>query len=169
MPPASARHKKIGVQSGLNPGALELEITESALLESDNYTVTALTELSQMGIGLSIDDFGTGYCALSYLRKFKFDRMKLDRSFVDGVAASADALALASAIISIARSLEMGCVAEGIETEEQATLISDLGCDELQGFLISPAVSPEEFTKFLDRDKDDGRRSESGIHSAKVN
>ena len=152
----------------MNPGALDLEITESVLLGSDNYTSTALTELSQMGIGLTIDDFGTGYCALSYLRKFRFDRMKLDRSFVEGVTTSADAVALASAIISMARSLKMGCVAEGIETEEQATLISDLGCDELQGFLISPALSPEGFKKFLDRGKDGGQRSESGSRTGKV-
>jgi EAL domain-containing protein (putative c-di-GMP-specific phosphodiesterase class I) len=141
-------------ESGLSPGSLELEITESALVPNDSYTLKALTELSSMGIGLSVDDFGTGYSALAYLRKFRFDRVKIDRTFVEDVAASADASALASSILSMVRSLRLASVFEGVETEEQAALVIEQGCDELQGFLISPPVSADEFTRFLDRDKE---------------
>jgi len=141
-------------ESGLNPESLELEITESALVPNDSYTLTALTELSNMGVGLSVDDFGTGYSALAYLRKFRFDRVKIDRTFVEDVAASADASALASSILSMARSLRLASVVEGVETEEQAALVIEQGCDELQGFLISRPVSADEFIRFLDRDKE---------------
>jgi diguanylate cyclase (GGDEF)-like protein len=141
-------------ESGLSPESLELEITESALVPNDSYTLTALTELSNMGIGLSVDDFGTGYSALAYLRKFRFDRVKIDRTFVEDVAASADASALASSILSMARSLRLASVVEGVETEEQAALVIEQGCDELQGFLISRPVSADEFIRFLDRDKE---------------
>jgi diguanylate cyclase (GGDEF)-like protein len=142
-------------ESDLSPESLELEITESSLVQSDKYTVMTLNELGQMGIGLSIDDFGTGYCALSYLRKFQFNRVKVDRSFVEGVAESSDASALTSAIILLARSLKLASVVEGIETEEQAALLTAQGCDEIQGFLFGAPVSADEFTKFLDRTKDD--------------
>jgi len=141
-------------ESGLSPASLELEITESALVPNDSYTMAALTELSSMGLGLSVDDFGTGYSALAYLRKFRFDRVKIDRTFVEDVAASADASALASSILSMVRSLRLASVFEGVETEEQAALVIEQGCDELQGFLISPPVSADEFIRFLDRDKE---------------
>jgi EAL domain-containing protein (putative c-di-GMP-specific phosphodiesterase class I) len=133
---------------------LELEITESSLLESDSYTLTALGELGSMGIGLSIDDFGTGFSALGYLRKFRFDRLKIDRTFVDDIATSADSSALVAAILSMTKSLGLDSVAEGVETEEQAARLIEQGCDEIQGFLISPPVSADEFIRFLDRDKD---------------
>ena len=141
-------------ESGLSPASLELEITESSLLPGDSYTLTALAELRSMGVGLAVDDFGTGYCALDYLRKFQFDHLKIDRIFVDDVVTSADSSALVSAIISMARSLRLGSVVEGVETEEQAALLIEQGCDEIQGFLISPPVSADEFIRFLDRDKD---------------
>jgi EAL domain-containing protein (putative c-di-GMP-specific phosphodiesterase class I) len=141
-------------ESGLSPASLELEITESALVPNDSYTMAALTELSGMGLGLSVDDFGTGYSALAYLRKFRFDRVKIDRTFVEDVAACADASALASSILSMVRSLRLASVFEGVETEEQAALVIEQGCDELQGFLISPPVSADEFIRFLDRDKE---------------
>ena len=110
--------------------------------------------MDSMGIGLAVDDFGSGFSALSYLRKFQFDRLKIDRTFVDDIASSADSSALVSAILSMAQSLSLGSVAEGVETEEQAARLIEQGCDEIQGFLISPPVSADEFIRFLDRDKD---------------
>lgn len=140
---------------GLSPESLELEITERSILHNDSYTLTALTELGQMGIGLSADDFGTGHCALNYLRKFQFNRVKVDRSFVEDIAYENDASSLVTAIILLARSLNLASVVEGVETEEQAALLTAAGCDEIQGFLFSAPVSAEEFTKFLDRAKDE--------------
>jgi predicted signal transduction protein with EAL and GGDEF domain len=142
-------------ESGLSPELLELEIAESSLVQSDGYTLMSPTELGQMGIGLSVDDFGTGYCALSYLRKFQFNRVKIDRSFVEDVAENSDASALTSAIIMLARSLKLASVVEGIETEEQAALLTAQGCDEIQGFLFGAPVPADEFSKCLDRVKDD--------------
>jgi EAL domain-containing protein (putative c-di-GMP-specific phosphodiesterase class I) len=142
-------------ESGLSPGCLELEITESTLVGSDSYTLSALNDLSQMGIALAVDDFGTGYSALNYLRRFRFDRIKIDQSFVEGIGANSDANALTTAIIAMARSLKLGSVAEGVETEEQAAFLRSQGCDEIQGFLISPPVPAGEFTKFLEREKTD--------------
>ena len=142
-------------ESGLSPELLDLEITERSLLQTDRYTLVALAELGQMGIGLSVDDFGTGYCGLGYLRKFQFNRVKIDQSLIEGLAETTDASALTSAIIVLAGSLKLASVVEGVETEEQAALLTAAGCDEIQGFLIGAAVSADEFTKFLDRAKDD--------------
>ncbi len=138
----------------LNARSLELEITESALVQDDTLTLKALADLSSMGISLAVDDFGTGYSALAYLRKFRFDRVKINRTFVEDVAANADSSALTSAIIAMARSLRLGSVVEGIETEEQAALLIEQGCDEIQGFLIGPPIPAEEFVRFLERAKD---------------
>jgi diguanylate cyclase (GGDEF)-like protein len=140
-------------ESGLVPSWLELEITEGALVESDSQALATLDVLSQLGTGLSLDDFGTGYSALSYLRRFPFDRVKVDRSFVVEVATNSDAAALASAIVSMSKSLGLHSLAEGIETEEQAAFFSERGCDEVQGFLIGRPMPAEEFGKLLSREK----------------
>jgi diguanylate cyclase (GGDEF)-like protein len=139
----------------LSPACLELEITESTLVQSDSYTHQALDDLSRMGIGLVVDDFGTGYSALSYLRRFRFDRLKLDWSFVDGVGTQPDASAIATAILAMAKGLKLQSLAEGVETEEQAAFLCAQGCDEMQGFLVSGPVPANEFEKFLEREKPD--------------
>ena len=139
--------------SGLSPGHLELEITESTIMQDDEVTISAFRELDEMGVGLALDDFGTGYSSLSYLRRFPVSRVKIDRSFVNGIPTNQDDAALAAAIIAMAHSLRLSVVAEGVETREQAEFLRESGCDEIQGYLISPAVASEQFTRFLDREK----------------
>lgn len=147
--------REILEEAGLSPGWLELEITESALVQGDSYTQSALKNLNEMGVSLAVDDFGTGYSALSYLRKFRFDRVKVDRSFIENVPHDPDAAALATAVIAMTRSLKLGSLVEGVETEAQATFLREQGCDEIQGFLVGPSVPHGEFVRFLERVKGD--------------
>jgi diguanylate cyclase (GGDEF)-like protein len=140
-------------EEGLSPGQLELELTESAILAHEETTVQALAELHDMGIGLALDDFGTGYSSLSSLRRFPIERVKIDRSFVGDITADPDDAALTSAILSMAQSLQLRVVAEGVETLEQAEFLRERGCHELQGFLFSPPVPAAEFIRFLVRKK----------------
>jgi EAL domain-containing protein (putative c-di-GMP-specific phosphodiesterase class I) len=147
-----ARVRSILEDTGLSPALLELEITESTILREDDGTLQALRELSEMGISLALDDFGTGYSSLSYLQKFPIDRVKIDRSFVQSLTTEVGR-SLVGAIISMAHSLGIGVVAEGVENREQADFLRDRGCDELQGFLFSPAVPVEDFSRFLESEK----------------
>lgn len=123
-------------QSGLPAGRLEVEITESVLLQGDARTIEILRSLRAMGIGVVLDDFGTGYSSLSYLRMFPFDKIKIDRSFVHELANNSDCALIVSAIAGLGRSLRMGVVAEGIETEEQLLLARAAGCTHAQGYLF---------------------------------
>ena len=147
-----ARVRGILEDTGLSPASLELEITESTILREDDGTPKALRELSEIGISLALDDFGTGYSSLSYLQKFPIDRVKIDRSFVQSLS-TANGRSLAGAIISMAHSLGLGVVAEGVETRKQAEFLRERGCDEFQGYLFSPPVPVEEFTQFLEKEK----------------
>jgi EAL domain-containing protein (putative c-di-GMP-specific phosphodiesterase class I) len=125
----------------LDPTRLELEITESLLLSESESTLRALHELRDMGVRISMDDFGTGYSSLSYLRSFPFDKIKIDRSFMRDLVSRADSQAIIRAVIGLGQSLGMSTTAEGIETEEQLTLVRDQGVSEVQGFLFSPPIS----------------------------
>lgn len=132
--------------SGLPPGLLELELTESVLVEDPAMAEQVLKELKALGLYLSVDDFGTGYSSLAYLRRFPFDCVKLDRSFL--LQRQADDVSpgkLIEAVISLAHALNMAVVAEGVETEEQLQFLRTTSCDEIQGFCISRPVPPEEF------------------------
>jgi len=142
-------------ETGLSPGHLELELTESAILEHEDSTIQALAELHDMGVSLALDDFGTGYSSLSSLRRFPIERVKIDRSFVGDITADADDAALTAAILAMAHSLQVRVVAEGVETREQAEFLRERGCHELQGFLFSPPVPAAEFARFLVRSKPD--------------
>jgi diguanylate cyclase (GGDEF)-like protein len=142
-------------ESRLSPACLEIEITEGTLVQSDGFTHRALDDLSRMGVGLVVDDFGTGYSALNYLRRFRFDRLKLDQSFVEGVGTEPDASAIAAAILAMAKGLKLQSLAEGVETEEQAAFLCAQGCDEMQGFLFGDPVSANELEKFLELEKPD--------------
>ena len=137
-------------ESDLRPHELELEITESSILDDNPNIVAAIGQLTDMGIGFALDDFGTGYSSLSALQRFPIERLKIDRSFVAGVDQNANDQALASAIVALAKRLNLQVVAEGVETEEQARFLIELGCDELQGYLFSRPLPPDEFAAFLE-------------------
>jgi predicted signal transduction protein with EAL and GGDEF domain len=142
-------------ESGLSADHLELEITESTMMQYDEVTTSVAEAVSDLGVGLSLDDFGTGYSSLSYLRQFPIRRVKIDRSFVAQIPTNADDMAITAAIVAMAHNLLLSVVGEGVETEEQAKSLRDLGCQELQGFLLSPGVPAEDFTRFLRREKDE--------------
>jgi diguanylate cyclase (GGDEF)-like protein/PAS domain S-box-containing protein len=136
-------------RSGIDPAALELEITESAAMENPEGAVATLGELHRLGVHLSIDDFGTGYSSLSYLKRFPLDSLKIDRSFVTGLPGDADDISIARAVIAMAHSLDMKVVAEGVETEPQRAFLSINGCDQIQGYLISRPLDAEQCTRYL--------------------
>jgi EAL domain-containing protein (putative c-di-GMP-specific phosphodiesterase class I) len=137
-------------QEGLNP-ALELEITESLLMEDIERNIERLKTLRELGVTIAIDDFGTGYSSLNYLARLPMDTLKVDRSFVLGMAQSPVNWTIVSTIISLAHSLGLKVVAEGVETEEQLNLLRLLKCDEMQGFLLSRPVASDEIASLLSR------------------
>ncbi|MFS2028102.1 EAL domain-containing protein [Massilia sp. CT11-137] len=134
---------------GLEPGLLELELTESASMADADKSIALLARLKGMGIRLAIDDFGTGYSNLNYLKRFPVDRLKLDRSFVRDLETDADDLAIARAVVAMAHGLRLSVVAEGVETAGQLALLADLGCDLVQGWLFSRAVPADQFAQLL--------------------
>jgi len=131
-------------ESQLDPGLLELELTETLRLDELEGTIHIMDRLKHLGVSLSLDDFGTGWSSLSYLRRFPLDRLKIDRAFMRGIATEPAAKALVSGIISLAHSLGLASIAEGVETMEQLRFLEEKGCSEFQGFLYSPAVSASE-------------------------
>jgi EAL domain-containing protein (putative c-di-GMP-specific phosphodiesterase class I) len=133
----------------LEPRYLEIELTETAIMDQAESSVTILEELSRMGVVVSIDDFGTGYSSMSYLRRFPIDKLKIDQSFIKDLTTHSDATSIVTAIISLAHSLRLKVVAEGVETKEQLEELRALGCDQYQGFYRSAAVPPGEIEKFL--------------------
>ncbi|HET7756272.1 MAG TPA: EAL domain-containing protein [Steroidobacteraceae bacterium] len=133
----------------LEPRFLEVEITESALMSDPEESVSILEQLSRMGVVVSVDDFGTGYSSMSYLRRFPIDKLKIDRAFIGELISRADDASIVRAIVSLAHSLRLKVVAEGVETSEQLELLRTLGCDQYQGFCFSPAVPPGKFAELL--------------------
>jgi EAL domain-containing protein (putative c-di-GMP-specific phosphodiesterase class I) len=123
--------------ASLPPSRLELEITESVLLQSDDSTLATLHELRSRGLSIVMDDFGTGYSSLSYLRSFPFDKIKIDRSFISDLSESAESLVIVRSIVGLARSLGITTTAEGVENAEQISHLRSIGCDEAQGFYFS--------------------------------
>ena len=145
----SQLRRAIAVAPGVAQG-LELEITESMIMHDVDQSIASLKTIREMGISVSIDDFGTGFSSLGYLAKLPIDTLKIDRMFIVDMGASDDGLSLISTMMTLARALKLKVVAEGVETPEQARMLGLLKCDEIQGFLISPAVSCEEFeARFL--------------------
>ena len=131
-------------ESGLDRSGLELEVTESMLMNDPKKTCETLQRIKSAGIHISIDDFGTGYSSLSYLKRFPIDALKIDRSFVMDVTTNPDDAAIATAIILMGHSLKLSVVAEGVETESQLEFLRVLQCNEIQGFLFSPPVPPDK-------------------------
>jgi diguanylate cyclase (GGDEF)-like protein/PAS domain S-box-containing protein len=134
--------------SGLDPGCLEIEITESTVMDAGERMVETLHAIKKLGVHIAIDDFGTGYSSLSYLKRFPVDRLKVDRSFVQHMDDADDAV-IVRAIIALGHNLGLKVLAEGVETEEQLAFLHANGCDELQGYLISKPVSAWQMTKLL--------------------
>jgi diguanylate cyclase (GGDEF)-like protein len=131
-------------ESGLPPSRLELEITETTVLETNNQTIEALLELHGRGIRIALDDFGTGYSSLSYLRRFPFNKIKIDRSFIRDLGQEKDDASIILAIIGLAKSMKMVVTAEGVETERQAAFLNANGCTQAQGFLFYRPLSAEQ-------------------------
>jgi EAL domain-containing protein (putative c-di-GMP-specific phosphodiesterase class I) len=135
--------------SGIDPHRLCIEITESVLMEDVESAVAVLEELRSLGIKLWVDDFGTGYSSLAYLRRLPIDGLKIDRSFVAGLAKGAEDLAIATGVVSLAHSLGLVALAEGVETDEQLALLSGLGCDLAQGFHWTPPLPPTDLRTWM--------------------
>ena len=135
--------------SGLDPRLLEVELTESVLMKRAEAAASILRSLRERGVQVSVDDFGTGYSSLSYLRKFSVDALKIDQSFVSQIASVGDDASLVTAVISMARSLKLRVIAEGVETPEQLAFLRALECDEAQGFYFSRPVSAQQFAQLL--------------------
>jgi diguanylate cyclase (GGDEF)-like protein/PAS domain S-box-containing protein len=139
--------------SGLAPEALELEVTETVVMQNPAQAGQTLEELKGLRVGLSLDDFGIGYSSLSYLKMFPFDALKIDRAFVAGIPADREDVAIAEAVIYLAHALDMRAVAEGVETEEQAQWLSKFGCEELQGDLLAKAMASEALMPLLQENR----------------
>jgi len=134
---------------GITPSRIELELTEGIIMRDAETTIKILEKLHDMGFQLSIDDFGTGFSSLNYLRRFPIDKIKIDQSFVSDVTQGESAKGIVTAVISLAKSLKLRVIAEGVQTKEQLEILRDLRCDEAQGFLFSPALVSGEFEKLV--------------------
>jgi EAL domain-containing protein (putative c-di-GMP-specific phosphodiesterase class I) len=138
-------------ETGLDPRWLEMEVTEKILMENVHEIILTLNELKSRHISLAIDDFGTGYSSLSCLRQFPIGRLKIDRSFVTNITSNADAAAIVSAVISLAKSLNLEVIAEGVETVAQIKLLQDKECDAMQGNYFSRPLPPGELQALFER------------------
>ena len=149
--------------SGLKPSRLEIEVTESLMLQDNETTMNILHRLHSIGVKIALDDFGTGYSSLSYLRSFPFDKLKIDQCFVRGLGGAKDTSAIVHAIATLGRSMDMRVTAEGVETEEQLTRVQAEGCTEVQGFLFSKPMPVAEARALLgDKTVQPEKRSASG-------
>ena len=136
-------------ETGLEPRYLELELTESAVMTNPEESADILEQLSRTGVVVSVDDFGTGYSSMSYLRRFPIDKLKIDRGFIKELMTRAEDASIVQAIISLAHSLRLKVIAEGVETPEQLLLLQEMGCDQYQGYHFSPPLPNAEFSALL--------------------
>ena len=150
-------------QASLEPRFLEIELTESAVMTNPEDSAAILEKLSRMGVLVSVDDFGTGYSSINYLRRFPIDKLKIDQSFVKALDSEVDA-SIVRAIVSLAHSLRLKVVAEGVETAEQLKFLQSLGCDQYQGFLFSPPLPARQFADLLR----DWQREEDALSRAEA-
>lgn len=142
---------RILTETGLNPTALEIEITESVLMKDGEMAIATLLELKALGVELAIDDFGTGYSSLAYLKRFPIDRLKIDRTFVSAINTDAHDRAIASAVISLAENMNLRVTAEGVETENQLAFLKSRNCNEVQGYYLSRPLPVAEMDTFMQK------------------
>jgi diguanylate cyclase (GGDEF)-like protein len=135
--------------SGLRANRLEIEITETVLMEHTDETLAILHQLRALGVRIAMDDFGTGYSSLSYLQKFPFDKIKIDQAFINGLSSNEETTAIVRAVTGLASSFRMATTAEGVETQQQRDIVTALGCTEMQGYLFSAARPANEVTKLF--------------------
>ena len=140
-------------ETGLTPDRLELEITESLFLERSSLVLDALAELRRLGVRIAMDDFGTGYSSLGYLCSFPFDKIKIDRSFVEGIAGNVEKQAVVRAIVGLGETLGKATTAEGIETDTELACLRAIGCEQGQGYLFSKARPQEALLPLLTKRK----------------
>jgi EAL domain-containing protein (putative c-di-GMP-specific phosphodiesterase class I) len=136
-------------QARIEPQRFELELTESQLMEDNDASRAMLANIASLGVRVAIDDFGTGHSSLSYIKRFNIDTLKIDRSFVQEITEDDEDTAIATAVIALGRSLELKVVAEGVETLHQADYLRALGCDEIQGYLLSKPLSSQQLVTWL--------------------
>lgn len=148
---------------GVEPRHLELELTESLLLEEGNHVESVLRDLRSMGVRIALDDFGTGYSALSYLNRFELDVLKMDRGLLRDIDASPAALGVASAVVAMAHSLDLTVVAEGVDMIDQLPILRDMSCDHIQGFLFAPALPAADVLHFLHKKGEQAPTFEPGM------
>ncbi len=152
-PGMTAIVEEILAEAGLPPGCLELELTEGTIMENTELTSGVLNQFKDLGVRVAIDDFGTGYSSLSYLKRFRIDKLKIDRSFVRDIPSSTNDSEIVAAIIVMGHNLNLRITAEGVETNEQLRFLRNHGCDEMQGFRFSRPIPADEITEMLVRMK----------------
>jgi EAL domain-containing protein (putative c-di-GMP-specific phosphodiesterase class I) len=146
-------------ETGVDPRRIVLEVTEGVMLDRSDHVINVLKGLNYRGFRIALDDFGIGYSSLSYLRSFQFDRIKIDRSFVQNIETDLDAHSILRAIVSLGHTLRMKVVAEGVETPVQRALVQAAGCQMIQGHLFWQAMPPEDAITLLDVPRQKSRRS----------
>lgn len=134
---------------GIDGSCIEFEITESVIMEAVGANIGKLKALRELGSEISIDDFGTGYSSLSYLTRLPLSRLKIDKSFINEMTVSPDSLTIVSSVIALAHELNLKVIAEGVETEEQLTLLKQLNCDEIQGYIAYRPLSLDKLEELL--------------------
>lgn len=140
--------------TGLEPRYLQLEVTESILIENSVAAAAKLAELRMLGVTIALDDFGAGYASLAYLIRYPLDVLKLDRQFITGMTSSPGVARIVECVMGLARGMGLRVVAEGVDDPDQLPLLEEYGCDEIQGFLVSQALPKQEFVAFLKRTRD---------------
>jgi EAL domain-containing protein (putative c-di-GMP-specific phosphodiesterase class I) len=157
LSPVQIRHvdleatlRRLIEEHGVDPGRFVLEITEGVLLESTDQINFILDVIRAMGFKTALDDFGTGYSSLSYLCNFSFDKIKIDRSFINSISKVDSSTMIVKSVVTLGRGLGMDIIAEGIETEFEAVMMTEFGCTELQGYYFSKPIEADEFVELLD-------------------
>jgi EAL domain-containing protein (putative c-di-GMP-specific phosphodiesterase class I) len=140
-------------QSQLEAHFLELELTETAVMHDPEKSATTLRKLSELGVCIAVDDFGTGYSSLSYLRRFPLNKLKIDRAFISEIARCDDDAQIVRAIVSLAHSLRLAVIAEGVETADQLEFLREVGCDQYQGYYCSVPVTAKRFEVIMQREQ----------------